>query len=160
MPSKKIMGKLIDNTPVEMDVDKLIWRPATYALIFDAEGQILVLDNMFNGRKEFPGGGVEIDETFEQALLREVWEETGLSVEVIKFITMIEDFYLTLFSQSHWHTIKCFYQCRVIEGHLRSTLIEDELSVNPHWINPQTLTEDTLTIGWDALRLILNQNES
>jgi 8-oxo-dGTP diphosphatase len=36
------------------------------------------------GYAEFPGGRVEVDETPEQAAVRECFEETGLAVEVVR----------------------------------------------------------------------------
>ncbi len=48
--------------------------------------KILVIHRLKYGRDYYvlPGGGVEIDETFEEACIREVKEETGLDVISIK----------------------------------------------------------------------------
>ena len=80
MKSTTVTGRDIHHTPVELEIDQLTWRPGTYALVFNSNGDVLVVDNTMNGRKEFPGGGVELHETFEEAVIREVWEETGLNV--------------------------------------------------------------------------------
>jgi len=154
MTSTTVRGRDIHHVPVEMEIDKLTWRPGAYALVFNDDGKILVVDNTKNKRKEFPGGGVEIHETFEEALLREVWEETGLNVKIDAFITMSDEFFWTP-SGRQWHTIKCFYRCSPIDGELRATILEDEPIVNPRWIDPSILTKDTLTIGWDALEQVM-----
>jgi 8-oxo-dGTP diphosphatase len=56
-------------------------RLAAYALIVDETEQILLTWYNGSGRGEscwtLPGGGVEYDETVEQAVIREVLEETG-----------------------------------------------------------------------------------
>ena len=55
-------------------------------LVFINEGKILLLYR-FKGGEEyyvFPGGGVEDNETIEQAALREAEEETGLKVTLKK----------------------------------------------------------------------------
>jgi 8-oxo-dGTP diphosphatase len=150
-----VMGRDIHHTPVELEIDKLTWRPGAYALVFDDKGDVLVVDNTINGRREFPGGGVDIHETFEEALIREVWEETGLNVRVDSFITIIDEFFLTT-SGRQWHTIKCFYRCSPIDGEFRDTILEDEPIVNPRWIDPSQLTKDTLTIGWEALEQVMS----
>ena len=52
-------------------------------MVYDGQGNILVQ----NRRKKdwsgvtFPGGHVEAGESFAQAVIREVWEETGLTIE-------------------------------------------------------------------------------
>ena len=57
------------------------------AVIFDATRQRLLLTQRTdNGRWCLPGGGVEPGESAAEACAREVWEETGLQVEIGKLI--------------------------------------------------------------------------
>ncbi len=49
------------------------------AAVVDADGRILVIRRRDNGHWEPPGGVLELDETIEDGLRREVLEETGLS---------------------------------------------------------------------------------
>ncbi len=61
-------------------------RVAAYAVIVDEHDQVLL--TWYNGEGHnppgwsLPGGGVEYDETLEQAVVREVHEEAGYHVEV------------------------------------------------------------------------------
>lgn len=60
---------------------------AVKAVIRDGDGKMLVLrrsaaNRSFVGCWEWPGGKCEPGEPFDQALVREVFEETGLTVEV------------------------------------------------------------------------------
>ena len=54
-------------------------RQRVYAAIL-RQGQILMVQHTESGRSYWtlPGGGIEAGETPEEAVLREVWEETGL----------------------------------------------------------------------------------
>lgn len=45
-------------------------------------GRVLAIQRRDNGRWEAPGGVLELGETFEQGVRREVREETGIAVEV------------------------------------------------------------------------------
>lgn len=151
MTAKTVTGRDIHHVPAQLEIEKLVWRPGAYGLVFNDEGQILVVKNTINKRYEFPGGGVEIDELFEDALVREVWEETGLNVTIDDFIMFDDEFFLTP-GGSHWHTLKCFYRCHVVGGEMRGTILDDEPLEPPQWVDPEMLTKDTLTIGWEALR--------
>ncbi len=59
-------------------------RLAAYCLILDDRGRVLLaLWNEADQPKwTMPGGGVELDETVEQAAVRELKEETGYDVEL------------------------------------------------------------------------------
>lgn len=154
MPPKTIIGELIDHTPIEMQTDQLIWRPGIYALIFNDKGELLVLDNTANNLCDLPGGGLEVWEETHEGLKREVWEETGLEVEIGALVHIQDKFYMTG-SGKQWHALNIFFRARVTGGDMRQTIIDDEHSVNPHWITPTQLTESSLTHGWEALQIAL-----
>jgi 8-oxo-dGTP diphosphatase len=53
------------------------------AAIIDDDGRFLAIRRADNGRWEPPGGVLELDESIQEGLIREVAEETGLTVEPI-----------------------------------------------------------------------------
>jgi len=57
-----------------------------YAVIRDSRGRILVMKRRDPKVWEFPGGGVEWGESPEEAVRREVLEETGLKIKGIKLL--------------------------------------------------------------------------
>jgi 8-oxo-dGTP diphosphatase len=148
-----IAGVTIKGEAAVLEVARLKWRPSVYALIFNEIGEMLVLDNLRNGRYDLVGGGIEIWETAEQALIREAWEETGLEIRVDGFVHLSEQFFQTPMN-NHWHVLSIFYRASGVSGTMRSTIIEDEESVNPHWIDPKTLRKEHFTIegAWDAFQ--------
>lgn len=58
----------------------MVLVPAVTALIRDAEGRILLMRRSDDGQWDLPGGAIDPGEAPAQALVREVWEETGLCV--------------------------------------------------------------------------------
>ncbi|HLR51364.1 MAG TPA: NUDIX hydrolase [Candidatus Avamphibacillus sp.] len=64
-----------------------------YALITDdAHEKILMVQNNRHHNWSMPGGGVEKGETLKQALIRETWEETGLTVDIGSIASINEAF--------------------------------------------------------------------
>ena len=55
-------------------------RPSASAVIFDRRGRVLLQQRSDGGQWGLPGGSVEIGESVTDAAIREVREETGLSV--------------------------------------------------------------------------------
>ena len=51
-------------------------------IVIDSLGQVLVVQRRDNGHWEPPGGVLELDETIEDGVRREVLEETGIVVDV------------------------------------------------------------------------------
>ena len=49
------------------------------AVIMNAQGQVLLVRRSDNGLWVMPAGSMELDESIDEALVREVWEETGLT---------------------------------------------------------------------------------
>lgn len=76
------------------------------ALVFNPRGEVLLLkSHKWKGKYTIPGGHVELGERMEKALVREVREETGLSVSKIKFICFQEFIY----DKSYWRKSHCIF---------------------------------------------------
>ena len=67
-----------------MDFRDYDTRVAAYALVLDADERVLLALWNEGDQPEWtmPGGGVELDETVEEAAVRELREETGYDVEL------------------------------------------------------------------------------
>ncbi len=66
-------------------------EPTVGALIFNREGKaLLVKSDKWRDKYCIPGGHIELGETMEDALRREIKEETGLDIYDVKFVMMQE----------------------------------------------------------------------
>ena len=94
-------------------------EPTVGALIFDPAGRLFLMQShKWGGRYVVPGGHVELGETLEAALRREVAEETGLTIRDIRFVCTQEFIYDPAFWQPR-HFIFFDYACRSDETDVR-----------------------------------------
>lgn len=63
-----------------------------YGLIYDLKKDKILLVQNEHGGWSFPGGAAQPSETLQEALFREIKEETGLDIQVIKHIETTERF--------------------------------------------------------------------
>lgn len=94
-------------------------KVAVHALIKNEKGEFLVIkrspaNDFLPNLYDLPGGSVEISETPECALLREIEEETGLSVEIMRPV-----FNFTEFQNNSRHQFWLIYECRYLSGEIR-----------------------------------------
>lgn len=63
------------------------WRLNVAAVVVDAAGNVLLGSNPAESRhRHFPQGGVEKGESFSAAVMRELWEETGLAANTCRIV--------------------------------------------------------------------------
>jgi 8-oxo-dGTP pyrophosphatase MutT (NUDIX family) len=65
--------------------------PAASAVVQDSEGRILMAQRSDSGQWTTPGGAMEPGETIARCAIREVEEETGLIVEVVRLAGIYSD---------------------------------------------------------------------
>lgn len=73
-------------------VDDLIIRPSVYAIVLH-DGKVLLLKSPESGKWMQPGGGIDKGETVEEALQREMLEESGITVAMGEFAHFLADFF-------------------------------------------------------------------
>ena len=90
-----------------------IERPCAYAVIHNASGQVAVLRT----RKGYflPGGGIHLEETPEEALVREVLEETGYASIIIGQIGLAAQYTYAKKKRMHYRKIGHFFAARFTE---------------------------------------------
>jgi 8-oxo-dGTP pyrophosphatase MutT (NUDIX family) len=115
-------------------------RPNARALLENAEGLFafhhIYLKDKFGQRDylETPGGGLEGGETPEQAVVREVEEETGFKSKVILPIGLIEDDYNLI----QRHNQNYYFYVKVTgRGQLHQTEQERKMIQQLHWLSLQ-----------------------
>ncbi|OPX19242.1 MAG: hypothetical protein BZ151_10310 [Desulfobacca sp. 4484_104] len=91
-------------------VGAIIFKDATVLLV--RRGQ-----EPAKGAWSLPGGAVEVGETLEAALVREVMEETALTVEVLGITAVLERIYRDGQGQVPYHYVLIDYLCRYLSGY-------------------------------------------
>jgi ADP-ribose pyrophosphatase YjhB (NUDIX family) len=95
------------------------------------DGRVLVVQRRDNGRWEAPGGVLELGETFEEGVRREVAEETGVDV-VVEHLTGV-------YKNMVRGVVSLVFRCRPVGGTPRET---DEAQ-QVRWLMPDEIGERT-----------------
>jgi len=114
-------------------------------LIFDG-GRLLIVERGKEPLKGFwsiPGGIVEAGEKLEEAIRREVLEETGLVVETLSIFEVFERIMRDDAGEPEYHYVLIDYLCRPTGGALQAA---SDVS-GAAWVTEQNLADYRLTEG-------------
>jgi 8-oxo-dGTP pyrophosphatase MutT (NUDIX family) len=101
----------------------LLMVPSVTAIIRDPAGRILLHRRSDDGRWDLPGGAIDPGEAPAEALVREVWEETGLRVVPVRIIGVFggpNGFRSTYPNGDQVEYTDLLFECRVVGGKLVS----------------------------------------
>ena len=134
--------------------NELVFRPSVYAVII--KDNRIFLSKQWDGY-DFPGGGIELGETAEEALIREVNEETGMDVRVGNLVTCETSFFKMHSSGQYVHSLLLYYLCDIIGGQI-STALQDESEKQymdaPEWVNLEGIDHVKFYNSVDSLAIL------
>jgi 8-oxo-dGTP pyrophosphatase MutT (NUDIX family) len=81
MPISEYMKALRDKVG-----KNLLLMPSAAAAVFDGEGRVLLVQSTETGKWMIPGGSVDPQEQPADTAVRELWEETGLLIELTALV--------------------------------------------------------------------------
>jgi ADP-ribose pyrophosphatase YjhB (NUDIX family) len=105
----------LNGEKTEVPLEQLSFRPSVYGVIV-RDGKVL-LSSQWDGW-DFPGGGMHIGESIDEALEREVKEESGLSVKRDKLLHVKDHLFTHPDAERHFHTVLIYYTCKDISGEI------------------------------------------
>jgi 8-oxo-dGTP pyrophosphatase MutT (NUDIX family) len=120
--------------------------PSVTALVFDAQGRVLLGLHSNAGVWVAPGGAIDPDEAPQDAVVREVWEETGLHVEPVRFRGVYggPDFRVRYENGDEVTYVMSVFECELIGGALRADGVE---ILDVGWFAPAELERLNLSRG-------------
>ena len=96
-------------------------------LVTNEKGEVLLAKRnqpnspQVHGKWEFPGGGIELGEDPEAALLREIKEETGLDIVAVRLLPKVYSNVWQKGETDEDQVIIISYECKAVAGSLGST---------------------------------------
>jgi mutator protein MutT len=126
------------------------------AVIVDG-GKVLIVKRKYDplaGQWSLPGGGVELGETLEDSIVREMREETGLEIEVGPVIEVFDRITRDDDGEVRYHFVLVDYLCWPVGGELHaSSDVADARFVDPSELPHYNLTNKANEVIARALEL-------
>ncbi len=133
MPMSEYMRRIREKLgPMRLEI------PTVSVLAFDERDRVVLVRHAETGGWTTPGGAVEPDEVPADAAVREMWEETGLFVELLRVLGIYGG---PAFSTTYSNGDQISFAMTVFEGRLRAGSLrpDGEETLEAAWFEPGQL---------------------
>jgi len=121
------------------------------------DGKVVIVKRRYEplaGRWSLPGGALELGETLETAVAREMREETGLDVEVGPVVEVFDRIILDAERRVRYHFVLVDYLCWPVGGELQAgSDVDEAILVDPASLDAYDLTVKAQAVIDRALEL-------
>jgi 8-oxo-dGTP pyrophosphatase MutT (NUDIX family) len=153
--SKLVTVHHFDGATSEVETSKLTWRPSAYGIVI-RDGKLLLLKQT-NGY-DLPGGGLDLGESLESAVIREVKEESGLEVANPTLIAATSSFYKLHRTEDKFiQALMYYYVCELVGGELSNAGFDEwerEYAIGPEWVPLEQLNDIKIGTSVDFRKYI------
>ena len=124
----------------------LLQLPSVTIITFDASGRVLLAKHRDTGLWVAPGGAIEPGETPADAAVREMWEETGLVVEIVGIMGVYgggPEFVVEYSNGDRTSYVMTLFEARVVGG--KPDPVDDESTEVAYFSPAEIMALDTQT---------------
>ena len=148
-------------TPAETPVPSRTYPPRPVVgvgAVIVHEGSVVLIKRKFEplaGQWSLPGGTLELGESLEAGIAREMREETGLEVEVGPVVEVFDRILLDLEGRVRYHFVLVDYLCRPIGGRLvAGSDVADAVLADPATLSAYRMTPKAVAVIERALAMV------
>ena len=151
---KNLVGKV-----KKFPISELTFRPSVYGILIQSNKILLVKQK---GGYDFPGGGINMDETIEHALKREFFEETGIKVKIGEVVDCRSNFFLSGYYSGiikPYNSTLMYFTCKKLSGRLSNKNFcgyEKKFAIKPEWVELDKIKKIKYQNSVDSFKIIKN----
>lgn len=152
--NKQVRCEDIEGKTYKVSTDELTFRPAVYGIII--KDKKILLSKQWDGY-DFPGGGIDLGEETDSALIREVKEETGLDVKIGQILHCNNSFFKLPFKGDFVHSIHMYYECHIIGGKISTEFLDEyekKYASEAEWVDLSKINEIKIYSSLDAKKVL------
>lgn len=133
----ELIAKITDEDIGEemVQMKNIIYRKASRGIVLDENGNMAIFYKKNKHLYKLPGGGLEDQENYKEAFIREVREEVGCEVEVVATLGYTEEYK----TKDSYMQTSYVYVGKVIQKleHMELTEMEQDEGGERLWLTPQ-----------------------